>query len=1103
MKKLFLIALMAFSMIANAQNLHWTYNSHTQYNMTITGEMYLNGVSMKTNTDAQYLEIGIFAGDECRGAYLPTLNPASYYQGYAYLMQVYANSNGEEMNFKAFNHQTGEEMNVTCTSGFTFQSDANLGTLRNPYAIEFFTPCEITVAANPTAGGTVDGDGVYNYGSNVTLSAVANAGYTFVNWTKNNEVVSTEAEFSVAVAGNANYVANFSLNNYAITATANPTAGGTVTGTGNYDHFTNCTLTATAATGYTFANWTKNGQVVSTDAVYTFEVTAAGVYVANFTLNSYAITANATPTAGGTVTGAGTYNHGASATLTATAATGYTFTNWTKNGQVVSTNASYTFTVTAAGTYVANFTLNTYNVTVSANPTAGGTVTGAGNYNHGANCTLTATASASTGYHFVNWTKGGQVVSTNATYSFTVTEASDFVANFALNNYNITTSVAPTNSGIATGAGTYTYGQTATLTATAATGYTFTNWKKNGIIVSTNATYSFTVTDGGAYVANFALNTYTITATANPTAGGTITGAGTYAYGDNATLTATAATGYTFTNWTKNGQVVSTNASYTFTVTAAGTYVANFTLNTYNVTVSANPTAGGTVTGAGTYNHGASATLIATANTGYTFVNWTKNGQVVSTNASYTFTVTAAGTYVANFQLNSYAITVSANPGYAGTTTGAGTYSYGTSITLTATANTGFNFSNWTKNGQVVSSSANYTFTVTDGGEFVANFNANQYTVVTVASPSVGGTVTGGGSFLFGQTCTLNAEPAEGYSFVNWTNNAGEIVSTNVTYQFNVYAHELMTAHFSLNKFTISATASPSVGGTVEGAGSYNYGETATLIATPATGYSFVNWTKEGEEVSSNASYSFVVTESGAYVAHFSINSYDIEVEANPTEGGTVSGAGSYNYGANCILTATAAEGYNFVNWTKGNEVVTTNATYTFTVTENATYVANFEAVVINTYEIVVVADPENFGVVSGGGTYEEGEIVTVTAEPVADCIFVNWTENGQVVSEDVEYSFTATADRELVAHFEVDSVGEIIDNMFNVYPNPVQTNLYIAGESPITSCKIYNVSGEMVCVQNGNSTDMIINVEALPEGMYIIRVEYDNKTYVRRFIKE
>ena len=235
---------------------------------------------------------------------------------------------------------------------------------------------------------------------------------------------------------------------FTITASANPAAGGNVTGGGTYMQGASCTLTATANTGYTFTNWTKNdGTVVSNNATYTFNVTESGAYAANFTLNSYMVTASANPVEGGTVTGGGTYNHGQNITLTATANEGYTFTGWSDG---VTTNPR-TVTVTGPATYVANFELQSFNITVSADPTEGGTVSGGGTYNYGSSVTLTATPSA--GYAFINWTKNGAVVSTNATYTINVTEAGNYVAHFSQNSYTLTinykfangTTAAPTH----------------------------------------------------------------------------------------------------------------------------------------------------------------------------------------------------------------------------------------------------------------------------------------------------------------------------------------------------------------------------------------------------------------------------------------------------------------------------------------------------------------------------------------------------------------------------------------------------------------------------------------------------------------------------------
>jgi hypothetical protein len=656
---------------------------------------------------------------------------------------------------------------------------------------------------------------------------------------------------------------------YTIAVNANPTEGGTVTGGGEYTSGQSCTVTATANAGYTFTNWTEGGNVASTNASYTFNVTGNRTLVANFALNTYSITATADPTAGGTVTGAGTYNHGASCTLTATANTGYTFVNWTKNGTQVSTNASYTFTVSEAGSYVAHFSLNSYNVTATANPTAGGTVSGAGEYNHGASCTLTATAN--TGYTFTNWTENGSVVSTNANYTFTVEGARTLVANFTLNSYTITATANPTTGGTVSGAGEFNHGASCTLTATANTGYTFTNWTENGSVVSSNANYTFTVTGNRTLVANFTLNTYTVATAANPAAGGTVSGAGEYNHGESCTVTATANTGYTFSNWTENGTVVSTNSSYTFTVEGNRNLVANFSNITYTITVSANPSNSGTATGGGTYNHGQSCTVIATSADGYTFTNWTENGSVVSTNANYTFTVTGDRALVANFEEqapDTYNINVSPNPNVGGTVTGGGNYMEGEQCTVTATANNGYTFVQWTENGNQVSTDASYTFTVAGNRTLVAEFQIQSYTISATVNPSNSGVITGVGDYEYGQSCTLVATANEGYTFTNWTED-GNVVSTNANYIFTVSGSRELIANFSTNAYTITATADPMEGGTVTGSGNYEYGATCTLTATANYEYTFVKWTKNGEEVSTDATFTFTVTASEDYVAHF------------------------------------------------------------------------------------------------------------------------------------------------------------------------------------------------------------------------------------------
>ena len=84
-------------------------------------------------------------------------------------------------------------------------------------------------------------------------------------------------------------------------------------------------------------------------------------------------------------------------------------------------------------------------------------------------------------------------------------------------------------------------------------------------------------------------------------------------------------------------------------------------LSRFTINVSANPSEGGTVSGGGAFDSGTSQTITATANEGYSFQNWTKNGTQVSTNPSYTFTVTESALYVANFAVQTQAPTGAIN----------------------------------------------------------------------------------------------------------------------------------------------------------------------------------------------------------------------------------------------------------------------------------------------------------------------------------------------------------------------------------------------------------------------------------------------------------
>ena len=83
------------------------------------------------------------------------------------------------------------------------------------------------------------------------------------------------------------------------------------------------------------------------------------------------------------------------------------------------------------------------------------------------------------------------------------------------------------------------------------------------------------------------------------------------------------------------------------------------------------------------------------------------------------------------------------------------------------------------------------------------------------------------------------------------------------------------------------------------------------------------------------------------YAFKIGAKSYTVTATANDTAMGTITGAGTCYEGENVKLTATANKGYEFVNWTKGEEIVSTENPYTFTVTTDVALIANFELKII------------------------------------------------------------------------------------------------------------------------------------------------------------
>ena len=667
-------------------------------------------------------------------------------------------------------------------------------------------------------------------------------------------------------------------------------------------------------------------------------------------------------------------NH--TATIYAVAQTGYHFLQWNDGITANPRNIP----MTQDSTFIAIFVVNNSYITVHANDSTMGSVSGTGLYGYNAPVTLTAIAYS--GYHFLRWSDGN---TQNPRYLAAVRDSS-FTAIFVSNVSTITVANANPDMGNVSGSGVYYYQNLVSLTATANYGYHFVQWNDG----NTQNPRTILVSQDSSFTAFFALNTYSIVATSNSTTMGSVSGGGQYTYLHEMSMTATPAYGYHFVQW--NDGV--TDNPRTITVTRDSAFTAQFAANSYTLTVAPNDATMGSAYGAGSYNYNTTATLTAVANYGYHFTQWSD----AVTDNPRTVTVLNNATYIAQFEINSYTITVQSSNPAIGTTSGSGSYNYLTPVNITALPNAGYHFTQWsdgnTSNPRLISVTANATYT--------AQFAINSYAVGVTSNNSTMGSVSGSGTYNHNSTAILTATPYYGYHFVQWQDGNTDNPRTVIVTDSAQY-----TAQFDNNSYLITTLSNNISRGSTIGSGSYNFLSQAEITAVPMPHYHFTQWS---DGVIDNPR-TITVTQDSTFTAYFDINQFSLILEVNDTSLGYVSGSGIYNDMSQVTISATAAQHCHFVQWNDGN---TTNPRL-ITLTSDTTFIAQFEEDA--RYSITVSSNDTAMGTVAGSGSYYGGEQVVLTATPRAHYHFVQWgdgnTQNPRTI--------TVVGDADYTAVFEAD----------------------------------------------------------------------------------
>ena len=402
----------------------------------------------------------------------------------------------------------------------------------------------LSLFVNDAEMGYVKGAGNYSVGQIVSISAIANSGYHFVQWNDGN----IDNPRSIAFMQDTTFTAEFAKNSYTITTSANPPEWGTTTGGGIALYKDQLTISAIANEGYRFMQWndgnTNNPRVVT--------VTGNNSYTATFAKNVYTITKIADPDFC-EVWGPSQAEYMQEISLTPVPLEGYHFAGWADG---VHGNPRKAI-ITQDTTFKALFAKTLYEIKVGASTATQETwctLTGEGEYEYGS--VVTIAVEPNYGYHFVQWSDGN----TDNPRTVTVTEHKLYVASLAKNTYSVSVIYDP-NQGSVSYPEQAEYMKSISLYATPNTGYRFVQWNDG----ETRNSRRVVITQDTAFTAEFELKKYTITFKDD---NGTIIDQVEYAYGSMPSHTDPAKPSngiysYTFTGWVPELTSVTGNATYT------------------------------------------------------------------------------------------------------------------------------------------------------------------------------------------------------------------------------------------------------------------------------------------------------------------------------------------------------------------------------------------------------------------------------------------------------------------------------------------------------------------------------------------------------------
>ena len=760
-----------------------------------------------------------------------------------------------------------------------------------------------------------------------------------------------------------------------------PMDGGEIANPTKVEKDKEITLTANTNVGYTWLGWYKQDEFISNSLAYTFNKKDENeIYEARWAK----VTLKTNDDLYGNVEGLNsTYLVGDKVIITAITNPGYTFVGWYEGDKLLTDEETYTFEIPSYNvTYEARWSKG---VTVRSEDVLKGTVSElTGTYLP--NDEVTITAITNSGYTFIGWYKGDELLSGELEYTFTMpSEPVIYEARWSKVTVQSESILKGTVSELT---GTYLPNDEVTITATTNPGYTFVGWYNDDELLGGELSYTFNMPSiNVTYEARWSK----VTVQSESISKGTVSElTGTYLPNDEVTITATTNPGYTFVGWYEGDELLSGELEYTFTMLSESViYEARFGLVEFNINYVLN---GGinNESNPNTFTIEDEIVLLNPTKDFYDFVGWGLTDNEINLIDKINKGRHENLVLYAIWQPINYSITYELDGG-TNNSLNPSSYTFEDELFLANPTKMGYIFIGWTSEytivptiGMKIKESSGDLYIIANWSKLTLISNNNAAGIVSTLNKT----------YLPGDEVTITATTNPGYTFIGWYDDETRL-STSLSYTFEMPSIN-KTYEARWIKVTVqSSDISRGIVSTLNK--TYLPGDEATITATTNPGYTFIGWYDDETRLSTSLSYTFEMPSiNKTYEARW----IKVTVQSSDTSRGTVSElTGTYLIGYPVSIDATTLDDdYIFSGWYDGDNRVTIGTSYTVWMpSEDKTYTAKW-----------ITVNLENGDTTKGSVSYSisgySQKYVDLKAVPILGYIFDGWYKDDELVSVDPSY---------------------------------------------------------------------------------------------------